>query len=330
MRLFLSRPIRTHGRARVFPFTAGALALAILTAGCSPSGTAGSDGLSGKAQAGSTVEVVASTDVYGDIVRVVGGDRVHISSIIHSPSQDPHSYEATSQDRLAMSKATLLVENGGGYDDFFDKLADSTVADKNRLINVTDLSGLASRTTSSPTDSGRTDFNEHLWYNFGVMTALADEIAGKLGAADEGHTTDFTANADRFKADLKTIQARVAELKNHHDGESIAVTEPVPLYLLEAAGLVNRTPENFSHAIEAGTEVPATIMKETENLISGHTIKFLAYNEQTVGQQTDALKKTANTAGIPVIGFTETLPADHTYLQWMSENVDHIDKALHP
>src|SRR4051794_17803579 len=67
------------------------------------------------------VEVVASTSVYGDIVRSIGGDKVRVSSVIARTSQDPHSYEATTQDKLAVSKAGLVVENGGGYDTFIQK-----------------------------------------------------------------------------------------------------------------------------------------------------------------------------------------------------------------
>ena len=73
--------------------------------------------------------MVASTSVYGDIVSTIGGDKVRVNSIITRTSQDPHSYEATTQDKLAVSKAELVVENGGGYDDFIHKLADDTGLD---------------------------------------------------------------------------------------------------------------------------------------------------------------------------------------------------------
>ncbi|MGO4228102.1 hypothetical protein AB4Y72_04440 [Arthrobacter sp. YAF34] len=64
-------------------------------------------------------------------------------------------------------------------------------------------------------------------------------------------------------------------------------------------------------------------MNDTLDLISTRSVKFLAYNNQTT-----ALKDAATSAGVPVIDFTETLPADQTYLQWMSADVDHIDKTL--
>ena len=51
------------------------------------------------------INVVASTDVYGDIAGVIGGDKVNVTAIITKTSQDPHSYEATAQDRLAVSQS---------------------------------------------------------------------------------------------------------------------------------------------------------------------------------------------------------------------------------
>src|SRR6478609_11298297 len=82
------------------------------TGGGAPSASRGADDSPG------TINVVASTNVYGDIARAIGGDKVSVTAIITKTSQDPHSYEATAQDRLAISKAELVIENGGGYDGF--------------------------------------------------------------------------------------------------------------------------------------------------------------------------------------------------------------------
>ena len=93
--------------------------LGFLLAGCSPE-PAKEPGAAQK------VGVVASTNVYGDIARTIGGDQVQVTAIINKTSQDPHSYEATAQDRLAVSKAKLVIANGGGYDDFLTTLVESS------------------------------------------------------------------------------------------------------------------------------------------------------------------------------------------------------------
>lgn len=302
-----------HGRhAAVLAVAAGTV---LVLVGCGTAGTGSAPA------AGATVEVVTSTDVYGDIAHAIGGDKVHVTPIIHTTGQDPHSYQATTQDKLAVSKARLLIENGGGYDDFFSTLATDTSGDR-QLIDVTRLSGLSPQPTTAP------DFNEHLWYNFDTMTAVAETVCKDLAGIDPADTATYTANTERFKVGLAKLKDRVTALKAHHTGDSVAITEPVPLYLLQAAGLVNKTPAEYSRAVEAGHDVPVSVMKDTLDLISGKSVKFLAYNNQTEGPQTTALKDAATNAGVSVIGFTETLPEGQTYLQWMSANVDHIEKAL--
>lgn len=303
----LNRMIRT--RATVVAALTLALAGSLTACGAPSS--------SDPASSGGTIDVVASTNVYGSIASAIGGDRVSVHSIISKPSQDPHSYEATAQDKLAVSKADLGIENGGGYDDFFDTLSAGQLKAE-KTINVVQLSGLK-------TGAG---FNEHLWYNLPVMDLLADTLAQRLGALDSAHAATFNANAAAFKASLGGLQTRLAALKTADGGASVAITEPVPLYLLEAAGLENKTPEEFSKAIEEGTDVPATVLKETTDLMGSGAVKFLAYNTQTAGPSTELVKKAADAAHLPVLDFTETLPDGKDYPGWMDANVSSIESAL--
>lgn len=266
------------------------------------------------------VEVVASTSVYGDIAGRVGGDKVRVTSIINRTSQDPHSYEATTQDKLAVSKAELVVENGGGYDDFLHKLAtDSGLADKNLLI-AADASGLESGSAAA--------FNEHVWYSPTGMSRVADALAEKLGALEPSSAADFRSNAAALKQELAGLDTRLAGLKASAAHAGVAVTEPVPLYLLQAAGLENRTPAEYSAAIEAGSDVPPAVLRSAVDVVKSGGIRLLAYNPQTEGPQTRALKDAALAAGVPVVEFSETLPDGQSYLQWMSGNVDALAKAL--
>ena len=47
---------------------------------------------------------------------------MQVDSLIDAPSQDPHDFQADARDRLAVSRARLVVVNGGGYDDFLTQL----------------------------------------------------------------------------------------------------------------------------------------------------------------------------------------------------------------
>ena len=299
------------------------------------SSCAGTAGANNESSAGA-IEVVTSTNVYGDVVKAIGGDKVNVSSIITKTSQDPHSYEASAQDKLVISKAKLVVENGGGYDEFLHKIADETKVGHENMISAVEVSGLApeeeGHSEEAHSEEGHThnhgEFNEHVWYSLDTMGKLADAVAAKLGSLDAGSAATFTSNAEAFKAKLADLTGKLDAVKAANEHAPVAVTEPVPLYLLEAAGLENKTPEAYSAAIEEETDVPAAVLKETTDLVSAKSVRFLAYNEQTEGPQTESVKRAAEAAGVPVVNFTETLPEGKDYVQWMADNVEAVSSAL--
>jgi zinc/manganese transport system substrate-binding protein len=300
-----------------------AAVIALAVAGCSTSsvGSPSDSPTSASAASGAgLVRVVASTNVYGDIVKTIGGPAVAVTSIIDNPDKDPHEYEADARTQLALSKAQLVIENGGGYDGFVDTMLKS-VPTKPTVINVAEVSGR----NQHPADG---QFNEHLWYDFPTIEKLAAQLVTDLSAAEPGQAATFKSNARAFTTELGQLQRDEAAIKAKHGGEGVAITEPVPLYLLEAAGLVNKTPEAFSGAIEEDTDVPPAVLKETENLFDTKQVKLLAYNQQTTGPQTEAVLAAAQRNNIPVVPVTETLPTDQTYLSWMQANLRAISTAL--
>ena len=266
------------------------------------------------------VAVVASTNVYGDIARRIGGDRVDVTSVISDPDQDPHSYEADPQNQLALSKAKVVIENGGGYDDFVDHMLKSGHNDSAQVVNAVDVSG-----KTAPQGG---ELNEHVWYDFPTVAKVADRISTALAQADPGDAAAFERNATAFKAELAPLKAEEAQIKKAHGGDGVAITEPVPLYMIEASGLVNRTPGEFSEAIEEGDDVSPRVLQKSLALFAGKKVKALVYNEQTSGPQTEKAEAAAKAAGIPVVPVTETLPKGKDYLGWMTANLDALASAL--
>ncbi len=288
-----------------------AAATIVALAGCSAPSSAGSDD--------GVIRVVASTNVYGDIAATIGGDAVHVTSLMSDPAQDPHSFEASAQNQLAVSKADIVIENGGGYDEFMQTLLKGAGNKAASVLNVVDLSG-------KKAVGG--ELNEHIWYDFPSVRKLADALEAALAKADPSQTATFEKNAAAFTQDLAGLESSEAKLKADHAGEGVAITEPVPLYLLDAIGLVDKTPAAFSKAIEDENDVSPVVLRDTLALFTDHRVKLLAYNEQTTGAETERVLAAAKHADIPVVPVTETLPAGEHYIGWMRANVDAVGKAL--
>ncbi|NJC22856.1 zinc/manganese transport system substrate-binding protein [Arthrobacter pigmenti] len=324
--------------ARTTTALAAAALLPLAIAGC---GQGGSE--TANAADDGTIQVVTSTNVYGGIVEAVGGGEVEVTAIVNSLSQDPHSYEATVQDKLAVSKADLLVENGGGYDPFLHLLADDVEMDHEYIVSAVEISGVAPEEEAHAEEGEHSEeeahaedahghahgsFNEHVWYKLDAMADLAGVVGEKLAGLDPDNAASYEDNAAAFVEEVTALQERAESLHADAEGKSVAITEPVPVYLLEAAGLENVTPADYTEAIEEGADVPVAALNEMQELVEGGSVAFLAYNEQTEGPQTQAVRDVAESASVPVVNFTETLPEGGDYLSWMSANLDSIADAL--
>jgi zinc/manganese transport system substrate-binding protein len=301
----------SHGR-RWAPLCSAAAVL--LLAGCGNGAAAStSDG---------RVDVVASINVWGDIAATIGGDRVHVTSIVSDPAADPHSFEPTARTRLAVSRADVVIENGGGYDDFMARLL-SGGRPRSVVIDAVDVSGKAAAAKAA----GR-DLNEHVWYDFAAVGTVAARLTDALTTADPAHAEDYRANAAAFRAKLDALVTAARADRARTQGAGVAVTEPVPMYLLDALGAVDRTPHAFSTAVEDGFDVAPAVLQQTLGLFRHGAVKALVYNEQTGDVQTENLKRAAERNQVAVVGVTETLPAGSSYVQWMTDNLAEISRAL--
>ena len=78
-------------------------------------------GCTGSAGAGDRLAVTATTTQVADLVRNVGGSRVHVSQILR-PNADPHAYEPRPGDVLALRNAKVVFASGGDVDEWLAPL----------------------------------------------------------------------------------------------------------------------------------------------------------------------------------------------------------------
>ncbi|GAB4079563.1 zinc ABC transporter solute-binding protein [Modestobacter muralis] len=293
----------------------------LLLAACG-SDDASAAGASSPSSSGEGVSVVASTDVYGAIVSAIAGDDVEVTSIIDDPSADPHSYEANTRTQLAVADADLVVANGGGYDDFMGTLLSSSDSQAT-VIDVVELSG-----REAEAEAAGEELNEHVWYDLEAVAKLSEQLVSSLSTVDPDHAGDYEARGAEFAGQVQGLIDAEAEARPGTQGAGVAITEPVPDYLLDALGAENRTPEEFSEAIEEGGDVAPAVLQETLDLFSGGQVAALVYNEQTTGAETEQVLAAAEAAGVAVVPVTETLPEGEDYVTWMQANIDAVSAAL--
>lgn len=287
-----------------------ALAALLMMTGCGITTNARSSG--GKLQ------VVAAENFWGSIAAQVGGDQVHVTSIIVNPNADPHDYEATPADARAIASASYVIFNGVGYDPWVRQVLDANPVSGRRELEIGKLLGK------------QAGDNPHFWYNPDYVTRVANQITADLKQLDAAHAASFDQQNHQFlTTDLQQYHDLIGAIKQKYQGTPVGATESIFEYLASALGLNLITPPGFMKAISEGTEPTAADKATFDQQVTQKLIKVFVYNKQNATPDTDALKAKAQQEGIPLVAITETLdPGTASFQQWQSAQLQALERAL--
>jgi zinc/manganese transport system substrate-binding protein len=290
--------------------TAVVMALGVgLVAGCTQQ-------QAGDHQHGTTTTVVASTDVWGSVASAVTGDHATVKSIVNSAVDDPHSFEASPSDAAAITDASLVVYNGGGYDHWVDDVLSGHPG-----VTTVNAYSLLPGTVAQPA-------NEHVFYDPATAKAVATQMADRLAQSDAAHADAYRANAAEFGKRADEILQIERAIGQTHPGAAVVATEPVAHYLLVNAGVTDKTPEGFSSAVEEDADPAPADLAAMLDLINTHQVSALLFNPQTQTAVTKQIQDAAQRASIPVVTVTETLPEGTDYLTWQRQTAQQLASQL--
>lgn len=268
-----------------------------------------------QAQDAGKIAVVAAQNFYGDIARRIGGDRVSVVSIMSNPDQDPHLFETTPGVVRQIADARIVIVNGADYDPWMDKLIAAAPRPGRSVINAAKLV------------NAKAGDNPHLWYAPATMPAVAKAIAAALSQADAAHAAEYSERLAKTLDDLGRVAQRVTQMRAKHAGKPVTATEPVFGLMADALGLTMRN-QNFQLAMMNDTEPSARDVAAFEDDLKNNKVKALIYNKQVSEKLTERLLAVAGKAKVPVVGVTETQPANVSFQDWMLGELDALDKAL--
>src|SRR6266516_4125754 len=162
----------------------------------------------GAARTGSNrLQVVAAENFWGSIAAQLGGDRVHVTSVITSPATDPHDYEPTAADARTLAGAQMAIVNGVGYDPWAPKLIAANPVHGRVVLTVGDLVGV---------EPGG---NPHRWYSPRDVQAVIGEIVRDYSRLDPKDAAYFTQRKARFETGgLAQYRRLLATIKRKYGG----------------------------------------------------------------------------------------------------------------
>ena len=164
------------------------------------------------AQAADKLPVVASFSILGDLVRVVGGPRVSVTTLVGA-NEDAHAFEPKPANAKAILQSRLLLINGLGFEPWAQKLASSAGY---KGVTVVASTGVKPRTLSDEKShahqghahsTAHEDADPHAWQNPENVVLYVRNIASALSQADPAGRALYQANSAAYVQELQTLDA---------------------------------------------------------------------------------------------------------------------------
>ena len=274
-------------------------------------------------QAADKLPVMASFSILGDLVQVVGGDRVAVSTLVGA-DQDAHVFEPKPQDAKNLLQSKLLVTNGLGFEPWAQKLAKSANYKGATLVAT---QSLASR--SMQNEKGQAETDPHAWQNPNNVIVYVRNIAATLTKLDPAGAAMFKANSENYIAELTALDTWAkAQFADLPPGKRKVITSHDAFgYFAAQYQITFLAPQGISTEAEPSAKQVAQLIRQ----IKAEKIKAVFVENMSRPKLLAQLAKDVGITPGPALYADALSGADRagaTYLKMMRHNVASIAAGM--
>ena len=238
------------------------------------------------------LQVVTTTTMVTDMVRIVGGGRISVQGLMGS-NVDPHSYQVTFKDTVALRKADLIFYSGqhleGKMQDILEKKGES----EGGVFALTD--GIAKADLLRPQEDIQGYYDPHVWGNPSLWARCIDVVVEALCRVDPAGEEEYRKRAAGYREELQAlqqwVQKRVAEVPE--DQRVLVTSHDAFYYFGNAFGFKVRGLQGVSTNSESGLKDRADLVK----FIKERQLKMI-FPESSVNAK--GIRAVADEAGVRV------------------------------
>jgi ABC-type Zn uptake system ZnuABC Zn-binding protein ZnuA len=160
--------------------------------------------------AGERLRVVATTNIVGDIVSQVGGERIELRVLLPIGA-DPHAFNPAPQDVAAIYDAHVLFANGAGLEEFMQSILET--APDTPIVYLSE--GIELREWDDDHDDDGADDDDdhdvdpHTWVTPHNALVFVHNVEHALSALDPDHAEYYHENAEAYEETLEELDAWV-------------------------------------------------------------------------------------------------------------------------
>jgi ABC-type Zn uptake system ZnuABC Zn-binding protein ZnuA len=161
------------------------------------------------------LRVVATTSIVGDVVMNVGGDQIDLTVLVPLGT-DPHTFEPTPQDAVAVADANVVFANGVGLETFLEPLLESAgegiaVVPVSFGVELLQLEEEHAHEGEGNDNDDHAQGDPHTWFDPSNVMIWTDNIEDALSNLDPNNTETYLSNAETYQAELDALDGWIRE-----------------------------------------------------------------------------------------------------------------------
>lgn len=212
------------------------------------------------------LEVLSSFSILSDFIAEVGGDRVHITTLV-LPGEDAHNFQPRPSDARRLRDAKLVVASGLGFDPWMQRLARSAGYTGALVIasdGIEPIAALDAHDHGHGKEAHRDAIDPHAWQDVRKAAQYVANIARALAEADPAGAQTYQDNARRYQAELAALDAEIRQTlaRIPPDRRKVVSGHDAFGYFSHAYGVRFLAPAGISNQSEASASGVARLIRQ--------------------------------------------------------------------
>lgn len=282
----------------------------------------------------------------------IGGQWAEVKSIIPT-GVEPHDFEPSAQQMVALSEAELFIYNGAGLEAWAEKAAEGFDPAKVKVVNASEgLALLKAEEAHHAHEAGEAheeesaakeaheegagaedehehgEYDPHVWLDPSLLKAQAARIKDSMIAADPTHKADYEKNYEQLASDLDGLDQEFSAMVEKAARKEFVVSHSSFGYLAHKYGLKQIAISGVNPADEPSPAELKSLIEEVKE----HQIQVIFFETLVSPKVAEVIAREAGvkTATLhPLEGITEEeAKAGKDYLAIMRENLEALGNAL--
>lgn len=273
------------------------------------------------------IKIVTTIFPYYDFARNIAGDKAEVKMLL-SPGNEPHSYDPSPSDIVAIENCDIFIYNGGESDEWVDGVLESLKNSDLRVLKMMDYVDALNEQETDHTSGEELD--EHIWTSIRNAQKLSKIISEALQDIDAQNSDYYSDNELIYTQLLSNIDSQFESIVENSSRKTVVFGDRFPfLYFVSDYGI------NYECAFpgcSSETEPSIATVRRLIDFVKDESIPVVFYLEFSNGKTADLI---AEDTGAKTLEFCschnvtkEQFESGISYIALMQQNAKNLEEAL--